>query len=133
MARCATAAASPRRTGWRSTSATSAVASRSPASRSNGRSTTARVGTGGRPVSSLKAWLCIGLLGLCTFGSAASAASLTLDDLFGREGAADVAVSPSGRYLAAVVRRKDDDVLVLQDLTTGQSKGLTSIGRNDVG
>jgi dienelactone hydrolase len=81
-------------------------------------------------VSSNKAWLLVGLL---AFAAPASAANLTLDDLFGSEGAADVAVSPSGRYLAAVVRRKDDDLLVVQDLTTGESKGLTRVGRQDVG
>jgi len=81
-------------------------------------------------VSSLRAWL---LAGLCAFGSSAFGANLTLDDLFASEGAADVAVSPSGRYLAAVVRRKDDDLLVVQDLTSGESKGLTRVGHKDVG
>jgi dienelactone hydrolase len=81
-------------------------------------------------VSSLKTGL---LIALCALGGSASAANLSLDDLFGDEGAAAVAVSPSGRYLAAVVRRRDDDLLVVQDLTTGESKGLTRVGRKDVG
>lgn len=81
-------------------------------------------------MSSIKAWLLVGLLAVAV---PASTATLTLDDLFGSEGAADVAVSPSGRYLAAVVRRKDDDLLVVQDLTTGESRGLTRVGRKDVG
>jgi dienelactone hydrolase len=81
-------------------------------------------------VSSHKAWL---LAGLFAFVGPACAANLTLDDLFATEGAADVSVSPSGRYLAAVVRRKDDDLLVVQDLDTGESKGLTRVGRRDVG
>jgi pimeloyl-ACP methyl ester carboxylesterase len=81
-------------------------------------------------VFAFKAWLLVGLMAI---GGPASAAGLTLDDLFATEGAADVAVSPSGRYLAAVVRRKNDDLLVVQDLTTGESQGLTRIGRKDVG
>jgi len=64
---------------------------------------------------------------------AAAALRLTLDDLFSKEGARDVAVSPSGRYLAAVVRQKDNDILVVQDLTTGEHKGITRFGRKDLG
>jgi dipeptidyl aminopeptidase/acylaminoacyl peptidase len=59
---------------------------------------------------------------------------LSLDDLFSESaGAADVAVSPSGRYLAIVARRVTDDLLVLVDLDTGERKPLTRIGRDDAG
>ncbi len=58
---------------------------------------------------------------------------LTLDDLFSDEGAYDVAVSPSGNYLAAVVRRSDGDMLVVQDLAANQLMGITRIGHKDAG
>src|SRR5688572_8558353 len=57
----------------------------------------------------------------------------TLEDLFSDEGAYDVAVSPSGNYLAAVVRRSDGDLLVVQDLAANQLKGITRIGHKDAG
>ena len=59
--------------------------------------------------------------------------ALTLDDLFSEAGAYDVAVSPSGNYLAAVVRRPDGDLLVVQDLAANQLKGITRIGHTDAG
>ncbi len=59
--------------------------------------------------------------------------ALTLDDLFSDAGAYDVAVSPSGNYLAAVVRRPDGDLLVVQDLVANQLKGITRIGHKDAG
>jgi dienelactone hydrolase len=63
----------------------------------------------------------------------AAQSPLTLEDLFSSEGAFDVAVSPSGNYLAAVVRRPDGDVLVVQDLVANQLKGITRIGHQDAG
>ena len=63
----------------------------------------------------------------------AAQSPLTLDDLFSAEGAYDVAVSPSGNYLAAVVRRPDGDLLVVQDLVANQLKGITRIGHKDAG
>ena len=60
-------------------------------------------------------------------------ARLTLDDLFAQEGESDVAVSPSGRYIAVVVQHKDTDVLALIDTSTGNTAGLTKIGRKDAG
>lgn len=62
-----------------------------------------------------------------------SRASLTLDDLFSAEGVADVALSPSGQFVAAVIRGKDDDVLLLQDLLTGASQPLTRVDHKEVG
>lgn len=59
-------------------------------------------------------------------------ARITLDDLLATEGAADAAVSPSGKYIAAVLRRPDSDLLVLIDAATGESKGLTRVGRHNV-
>ena len=83
----------------------------------------------------------LGVALLCNLGPAVShaaepaapARTLTLDDLFSEEGARDVAISPSGHYLAAVVRRKDADLLVVQDLDTGKHLGIQKIGRKDIG
>ncbi len=57
----------------------------------------------------------------------------SLDDLFSEEGAQDVAVSPSGKLLGAVIRRKSEDVIVVKDLTTGDHKIISSAGRKDIG
>jgi dipeptidyl aminopeptidase/acylaminoacyl peptidase len=57
----------------------------------------------------------------------------TLDDLFSDDGATDVAVSPSGRYLAMVVRKSDNDLLAVLDFETGKYQTLTKVGRKDVG
>ena len=73
---------------------------------------------------------------LCAFALVpwpAHADTLSLDDLFADTGAHDVAVSPSGRYLAAVVRRGNDDLVAVQDLVTGERTGLTRVGKKDVG
>lgn len=59
--------------------------------------------------------------------------ALTLDDLFSDDGATDVAVSPSGRYLAMVIRKGDTDRLAIYDFETGKYQTLTGIGRHDVG
>jgi dipeptidyl aminopeptidase/acylaminoacyl peptidase len=60
-------------------------------------------------------------------------AALTLGDLFSDDGARDVSVSPTGRYLAAVVVRKDTDMLVVQDLSTGKLQNVVGLGRKDIG
>jgi dipeptidyl aminopeptidase/acylaminoacyl peptidase len=84
----------------------------------------------------LKPLLClVGLLGLFPLAHAADTApaAITLDDLFAQSGARDVAVSPTGRYIAAVVSRPDDDVLVVQDLSSGVRLNNTRVGHGDVG
>ena len=58
---------------------------------------------------------------------------VSLDDLFSDDGARDVAVSPSGRYLAIVLRRDDHDVLYVMDLESGEHKGVQRAGKKDVG
>jgi dipeptidyl aminopeptidase/acylaminoacyl peptidase len=57
----------------------------------------------------------------------------TLDDLLAEDGVADVAVSPSGRYLAIVVRKGITDRLAVMDLQTGEHQVITTVGRKDVG
>ncbi len=59
--------------------------------------------------------------------------NLSLNDLFSDGGTVDVEVSPSGNYFTAIVRHPEGDVLVLQNLKTGEVKALTRTGRNDAG
>jgi len=65
--------------------------------------------------------------------SNAGAAVLTLDDLFSEDGIPDMAVSPSGRFVAAVVRHADADLLMVYDLSTDERKPLTRLSRSDIG
>jgi dienelactone hydrolase len=84
----------------------------------------------------LKSFVClVSLLGLVPVAHAAETvpAPVSLDDLFSQSGARDVAVSPSGRYIAAVVSRPDDDILVVQDMSSGTRINNTRIGHADVG
>jgi dipeptidyl aminopeptidase/acylaminoacyl peptidase len=76
------------------------------------------------------AWLLV----VCAYALPAFADdNLTLDDFYSEEGAADVAVSPSGRYVAAVVRRTNEDLLVVLDLETDKRTAITRVGKKDVG
>ena len=52
---------------------------------------------------------------------------LTLEDLFSEVNVVDAALSPSGRYLAVIVRRAEDDRLLMYDLTTGDKKFVKSV------
>src|SRR6185503_4907352 len=65
--------------------------------------------------------------------SVAAKHPLSLDDLYSEAGAGDVAVSPSGRYLAIIAHRPDDDIVVVVDLTTGERKPITRVGKFDAG
>jgi len=65
--------------------------------------------------------------------TAAPSSPVSLGDLFSEEGVASASVSPSGRYIAAVVRHFDHDLVVVLDTANGSSKGLTKIGRREVG
>ncbi len=74
------------------------------------------------------AWLA-GLLLALLHASASSAepaptsSPVTLGDLFSEEGVASASVSPSGRYIAAVVRRSDRDLVVVLDRREWQQQG----------
>jgi dipeptidyl aminopeptidase/acylaminoacyl peptidase len=46
----------------------------------------------------------------------------SLDDLFSGLNVVDAAISPSGRYLAIVLRRPEDDLLLVMDLQTSEKK-----------
>jgi dienelactone hydrolase len=52
---------------------------------------------------------------------------LALDDLFSEVSVVDAALSPSGRYLAVIVRRTEDDRLLMYDLTTGDKTYIKSV------
>lgn len=57
----------------------------------------------------------------------------SLDDLFSEDGATAAAVSPSGRYIATVVRKGDIDRVAITNLETGTHEVVTQIGRKDLG
>jgi len=57
----------------------------------------------------------------------------TLDDLFSERNIVDTAISPSGRYLAIIVRRPTDDTLAVLDLQTGEKKALQRTKPGDAG
>ena len=60
-------------------------------------------------------------------------ASLTLEDLFSEPTVVDADISPSGKYIAAIVRKDADDAIVQLDLTTGQKKLVTRINKDAFG
>jgi hypothetical protein len=62
-----------------------------------------------------------------------SPSRLTLDDLYARDAVPDAALSPSGRWLAAVVSRADDDAVICVDLTTGEKKLITRLPKDSYG
>jgi dienelactone hydrolase len=58
---------------------------------------------------------------------------LALDDLFSELSVVDAALSPSGRYLAVIVRQPNDDRLLMYDLTTGEKKYINSVPKISAG
>jgi dienelactone hydrolase len=83
--------------------------------------------------------LCSLIIGLAATaegsGTLASGARtpLTLDDLLADPDLVDAALSPSGRFLAVVLWRKDHDMLVLMDLENKTNEVLTNIPRKVAG
>jgi dienelactone hydrolase len=73
------------------------------------------------------------LLASMAGGNSYASENLSLGDLFSEGGTVDVEVSPSGNYFTAIVRHPEGDVLVLQNVKTGEVKALTRVGRNDAG
>jgi hypothetical protein len=57
----------------------------------------------------------------------------TLQDLFSELSIVDAAISTSGRYLAVILRRDADDVLLVVDLTTSERKAIQKVGFEDAG
>lgn len=64
---------------------------------------------------------------------AKAARAPTLDELYSELSLVDTAISPSGRYVAAIVRREKDDILLYFDLTTGERKPLQKVAFTDAG
>ena len=58
---------------------------------------------------------------------------LALDDLFSAVTVADAALSPSGRYLAVIVRQPSEDRILIHDLTTGDRKYIKSVPKVSAG
>ena len=76
------------------------------------------------------------LLGFaCLIGTATAAdppRHATLDDLYADERLPDAAVSPSGRYIAAVLRLPDISVVLVMDRQTGENKPIVRLGKDNV-
>jgi dienelactone hydrolase len=65
--------------------------------------------------------------------SAAPAPRPTIDELFSAETIPDAALSPSGRYLAIVLRAESRDILIVTDLATDQSQPILKVGKDSPG
>jgi dipeptidyl aminopeptidase/acylaminoacyl peptidase len=65
------------------------------------------------------------------WGEALTKPPPTIEELFSEPSTIDAAMSPSGRYLAAITRRTDDDLLMVFDLETGQRKVIQRTGFSD--
>ncbi|HEU5137609.1 MAG TPA: S9 family peptidase [Steroidobacteraceae bacterium] len=59
--------------------------------------------------------------------------AVTLDDLYSDLNIVDTAISPSGRYLAFIVRRPTDDSLAVLDLQTNEKKAVQRSRPTDAG
>lgn len=71
--------------------------------------------------------------GLAQDAPAAPTRAPTLDELYAELNLVDTAISPSGRYVAAIVRREKDDILLCIDLNTGERKALQRVAFTDAG
>jgi dipeptidyl aminopeptidase/acylaminoacyl peptidase len=58
---------------------------------------------------------------------------VTLDDLYSEVDVVDAAISTSGRYLAVIVRRENDDNLLVVDLETGERQIVQRVGFDEAG
>jgi dipeptidyl aminopeptidase/acylaminoacyl peptidase len=58
---------------------------------------------------------------------------VSLDDLYSELNIVDTAISPSGRYLAFIIRRPADDVLAVLDLQTNEKKAIQRGKPGDMG
>ncbi|HEV7609843.1 MAG TPA: prolyl oligopeptidase family serine peptidase, partial [Steroidobacteraceae bacterium] len=63
--------------------------------------------------------------------SGAIKAPPTLEELFSERSTIDAAMSPSGKHMAAIVRREKDDLLMVFDLEDGQRKVIQRVGFSD--
>jgi dipeptidyl aminopeptidase/acylaminoacyl peptidase len=68
-----------------------------------------------------------------TTPAAVSLPALTIDDIYSEYNIVDVDISPSGKTLAAIVRRASEDVILSVDLATGEKKMVTRINKDAFG
>jgi dipeptidyl aminopeptidase/acylaminoacyl peptidase len=68
-----------------------------------------------------------------TTAAAAPLPALTIEDLYSESNIVDVDISPSGKTLAAVVRRDSEDVIISVELATGEKKLVTRINKDAFG
>ncbi len=61
------------------------------------------------------------------------AKAISLDALYSERNIVDTAISPSGQYLSAIIRREKDDVLAVVDLGTGVRKIVQRVGFEESG
>jgi len=59
-----------------------------------------------------------------------AAPRITLEDLHSDIRRPDVAISPSGRYLAGVVVGKDSSAVTVTDLATGETRNIVGVGKD---
>ena len=82
---------------------------------------------------------CIVLLGQLTTAQAqatppeAPKTWLTLEDLYSQYNVIDADISPSGKLIAASIRSKDNDAIVVVDLATGEKKLVTRFNKDAFG
>src|SRR4051812_20555073 len=58
---------------------------------------------------------------------------LTLEDIYSEYNVIDASLSPNGKMIAATIRRKDDDMLVVLEIATGQKKPVTRLNKDAFG
>src|SRR6185436_792183 len=91
---------------------------------------------GARATSLLMLIACCAFAGTNAIAQAPAPGSkpvLTLEDLYSEYNVIDAAISPSGKMIAAAIRRESDDVLVVLDLATGQKRPVTRLNKDAFG
>lgn len=91
---------------------------------------------GARAPSSIMLIACLALLGQVAQAQSSAPAQqpvLTLEDIYSEYNVIDAALSPNGTMIAATIRRGDEDMLVVLDVTTGQKRPVTRLHKDDFG
>lgn len=76
---------------------------------------------------------CMPFMAAAQAPSEAAKARLTLEDLYSDYNVVSADISPSGKAIAVVARRQDDDMLVAVDLATGDKKLITRFNKDAFG
>ena len=91
---------------------------------------------GARATSLLMLIACCALSGPTALGQTPAPAGkpvLTLEEIYSEYNVIDADISPSGKMIAAAIRREADDMVVVLDLTTGQRTPVTRINKDAFG